>query len=497
METNMKSKREEIYQLVYKVYRKTVYAFVGLMVAGIIYHLFKNQVTEYEKISIGIMFFMAAILLFMFLADEKLSLCILSKLQIVSYALGTLIGAAYFSFAGHNQEAFALLIIIVIPGILTFTKKNFIFYFAAVIVVLVFSFLILDDITEIMFRVILTIGGLVLAINTRSTILQMMENLETKMIESDDLLIKQNGLFDTVSASTSIIDERVKHVSDTSVGVVRNVKEVALAMEGIAQGAANQSHELGEGMNALKDLSEMIGSVKNQIQELSARSKYREENNIKSLEYSGQLVEVSSSSRKLNQNIVTLIDGLTMDFKKVMQSINQINTIAGQTNLLALNASIESARAGEAGKGFAVVADEIRKLAEQTSRGAAEINNVVDNLNVKITDSKEVMNTLDRQSIETAEIIEATTGDIKETMEYLKRSTESITNISSDIVSIDEKRETVLSTINKISAVSEEFTASSQEVSASMEEQENEMEKIKEQLIEISAQVKELDRLLK
>jgi len=497
METNMKSKREEIYQLVFKIYRKTGYAFVGLMIAGITYHLFKNEVTEYEKISIGVMFLMAVLLTFIFTLNKKLPLNILTKLQTVSYILGILIGAAYFSFAGHNQEAFALLIIAVIPGILTFTKRNFIIYFVALIVVLVFSFSLLDDITQIMFRVILTIGALVLAINTRRTILQMIENLETKMIESDELLVKQNELFDTVSESASIIDERVKHVSDTSAEVVRNVKEVTSSVEGIAQGAADQSNELSEGVNALKDLSEMIGSVKNQIQELSDRSKHREENNIKSLEYSGQLVEVSASSRKLNQNIVDLIDGLTMDFEKVLQSIKQINTIAGQTNLLALNASIESARAGEAGKGFAVVADEIRKLAEQTSNGAAEINSVVDNLNGKINDSKEVMNTLDQQSGETAGIIEATTGDIKETMEYLKHSTESIKNITNDVISIDEKREIVLSIINNISAVSEEFTASSQEVSASMESQENEMEQINDQLIEISAQVKELDRLLK
>ncbi|RCX17137.1 methyl-accepting chemotaxis protein [Anaerobacterium chartisolvens] len=51
--------------------------------------------------------------------------------------------------------------------------------------------------------------------------------------------------------------------------------------------------------------------------------------------------------------------------------------ITEQTNLLALNAAIEAARAGDAGRGFAVVADEIRKLAEQSSKTASTIKDIV------------------------------------------------------------------------------------------------------------------------
>ena len=69
------------------------------------------------------------------------------------------------------------------------------------------------------------------------------------------------------------------------------------------------------------------------------------------------------------------IDELSNASEHIGQILTMIGGIAQQTNMLALNATIEFARAGQAGRGFAVVAAEVKRLAQQTSGAASDINN--------------------------------------------------------------------------------------------------------------------------
>jgi methyl-accepting chemotaxis protein WspA len=77
------------------------------------------------------------------------------------------------------------------------------------------------------------------------------------------------------------------------------------------------------------------------------------------------------------QTISARLSMLREKADKITSVIKTINKIAEQTNLLSLNAAIEAEKAGEAGPGFAVVASEIRRLADQTSLSALEIERMV------------------------------------------------------------------------------------------------------------------------
>jgi methyl-accepting chemotaxis protein len=71
--------------------------------------------------------------------------------------------------------------------------------------------------------------------------------------------------------------------------------------------------------------------------------------------------------------------------ENINNMVSSINAIAEQTNLLALNAAIEAARAGDAGRGFSVVADEVRNLALKAGSSAHEINAVVGENQILLT----------------------------------------------------------------------------------------------------------------
>ncbi|KGG83057.1 methyl-accepting chemotaxis protein, partial [Comamonas thiooxydans] len=56
--------------------------------------------------------------------------------------------------------------------------------------------------------------------------------------------------------------------------------------------------------------------------------------------------------------IVSTMESITANSRRIADIVGVIDSIAFQTNLLALNAAVEAARAGEHGRGFAVVAGE-------------------------------------------------------------------------------------------------------------------------------------------
>ena len=90
-----------------------------------------------------------------------------------------------------------------------------------------------------------------------------------------------------------------------------------------------------------------------------------------------QAVEVMRDLAKHMQQAGDGIEALNDQSQVIGSIVKTISAIAEQTTLLALNAAIEAARAGEQGRGFAVVADEVRQLASRTSKATEEIINVV------------------------------------------------------------------------------------------------------------------------
>jgi methyl-accepting chemotaxis protein len=177
-----------------------------------------------------------------------------------------------------------------------------------------------------------------------------------------------------------------------------------------------------------------------------------------------ELQSAQESLSDLNEEVASFItveselreelNALKSDADAVKDVLNIIREIAEQTNLLALNAAIEAARAGEHGRGFAVVADEVRKLAERTQKGLAEIDISVNTIVQSINDVGQKMAD-NAQKIESlADVSDTVREKIIITDEAMQNSTTVANKSKEDSLKMSQNIEEIIHYIHDIEALS-------------------------------------------
>ena len=153
----------------------------------------------------------------------------------------------------------------------------------------------------------------------------------------------------------------------------------------------NEAEQLGQGSEALKEISTQLASGAQQtserVQGISSNSSQMNESVIEvstaTRQMAASIREISKHTEtvaeevgaavKMTHTAGTTIGELETRSEEIGNIIKVITGITQQTNLLALNATIEAARAGDMGKGFAVVAGEVKDLARETAKSAEDV----------------------------------------------------------------------------------------------------------------------------
>lgn len=270
-------------------------------------------------------------------------------------------------------------------------------------------------------------------------------------------LKNQSGNLFEQSASLS------KSASDT----MNNMKDTDRAVDEMANGATMLAQETQSASENVIEIGNMIDKVNDNTEELA-----KDADNMKELgENAENILRQLIAGQKEMVTHIGVVNDKTHEANKaagkISEVVNLITEIASQTNLLSLNASIEAARAGDAGRGFAVVAENIKQLAEQTTSSAADIQDIIHDLEQKSDETVEKTEAVNN-------IVNKQSEDMKQTADILNQVITGITGLIDKIDSIavsvenmDKSKENVVDVIGNLSSVSQENAASTEETSAS------------------------------
>jgi methyl-accepting chemotaxis protein len=155
------------------------------------------------------------------------------------------------------------------------------------------------------------------------------------------------------------------------VGTVReNAENVTTASAQIAAGNQDLSSRTEQQAASLEETAASM-------EQLTSTVKLNAENARTANQLAQSASTAAAAGGQTVSEVVTTMDSISANSRKMADIIGVIDGIAFQTNILALNAAVEAARAGEQGRGFAVVATEVRTLAQRSADAAKEIRTLI------------------------------------------------------------------------------------------------------------------------
>lgn len=294
---------------------------------------------------------------------------------------------------------------------------------------------------------------------------------KTLCLNINSLVLNIRGFINETNIMTDKVIDYCESINKDAQQVDVSASETCTAINKISEDMTEQMndvlntnkfiHEIVEEYNDITKNGELIEDIASSMMDkVDASNKIYEQ-------LINKMNESASSNLKLSTKIKSLYDK-AFEIQSIADTVKEISK---NTNLLSLNASIEAARSGNNGSGFTVVANEIRKLAEVSSNQANQIQNIINEFKLEISDITSSM-TKEVESInENIKFSSITKENLDKVYVESENALKSIKHINKTIDIQNEKIINIKNVIGKISNISEGITAATQEVAAASQDQ--------------------------
>lgn len=294
---------------------------------------------------------------------------------------------------------------------------------------------------------------------------------EVGLINSAVDLLKSKlvSTIQNIKETSEAVHANADHITGIASECSSTTENISTTVDELAKGAAEMAQHTESTMHGIENIGNSIEDISGATSDSLAIVSEATEIGNQSKESLHKLITANQDTKKSADDVANGIFEINKTVEEIHKAAEMIESISSQTNLLSLNASIEAARAGEAGKGFAVVATEIKGLAEQSSKSAGEIAQVVQQITKLVNNSVELAQSIKSASeTEGAVLVDVSSG-FEDVNVKLEEVAHAVNTIGDKVAAVNEEKKEILNAISSLSAISEENAASTEETSASIE----------------------------
>ncbi|MEH6626745.1 MAG: methyl-accepting chemotaxis protein [Motiliproteus sp.] len=287
---------------------------------------------------------------------------------------------------------------------------------------------------------------------------------------------------DSINQLAESIETTLKEVINVSQRVNITSSQILSQSDNVRSHSSKEQEEISETLEGLESLIKAM----HLIAKLATVSHTNSKNAIQSSENAMTSVsETINSINKIRQTIHEAekrIKRLGERSQEIGGIVGLINNISERTHILSLNASMHAASAGEAGRGLMVVVDEVQRLAENSREATAEIETLVNNIQLETSETIQAMNTVITDVVAGTRLAEeagermsetrATTNTLVESVVRIARSaisqSKAATQLRERATSIDESTNITNSKMLLQSELSEQLVQAAEELQQSV-----------------------------